>query len=68
VVDKYQGQGLGTLLMRHLARLARDAELRELIAEVLPENAPMMKVFERSGLKLATKAEPGVLHVSLQLV
>ena len=68
VVDKYQGLGIGTQLMRHLARIARDAGLRELVAEVLPENAPMMKVFERSGLKLATKAEPGALHVSLQLV
>jgi GNAT superfamily N-acetyltransferase len=39
VVDDYQGQGIGTILMRHLAVLARDAGLKELIAEVLPENS-----------------------------
>jgi GNAT superfamily N-acetyltransferase len=39
VVDDYQGQGIGTFLMRHLAVLARDAGLKELIAEVLPENS-----------------------------
>jgi RimJ/RimL family protein N-acetyltransferase len=67
VVDKYQGQGIGTALMRHLATLARDAGLKELIAEVLPENAPMLKVFEKSRLKRSTKSENGVVHVALQL-
>ena len=67
VVDKYQGQGIGAVLMRHLAALARSAGLKELIAEVLPENTPMLKVFEKSGLKLATKQEDGVVHVALQL-
>ena len=67
VVDKYQGQGIGAVLMRHLAALARGAGLKELIAEVLPENTPMLKVFEKSGLKVETKTEDGVVHVALQL-
>jgi len=37
VIDDYQGQGVGTLLMRHLAIIARKAGLRELIAEVCRE-------------------------------
>jgi len=67
VVDKYQGQGIGGSLMRHLTTLARDAGLKELIAEVLPENIPMLKVFENSGLRLSAKQEDGVVHISLQL-
>jgi RimJ/RimL family protein N-acetyltransferase len=67
VVDKFQGQGIGRLLMHHLASLARDAGLKELIAEVLPENTPMLKVFEKSGLKLQTTQEDGVVHVTLEL-
>jgi len=67
VVDKYQGQGIGTVLMRHLAALARNAGLKELIAEVLSENTPMLKVFAKSGLKLETKQEGEVVHVALQL-
>src|SRR5262249_39311910 len=38
VVDAYQGQGLGVLLTRHLVELARAAGLKQLVAEVLPEN------------------------------
>src|SRR6516162_450204 len=33
VIDRYQGQGIGTALMRQLAEIARAAGLRELIAE-----------------------------------
>jgi RimJ/RimL family protein N-acetyltransferase len=67
VVDKYQGQGIGSSLMRHLASLARDAGLKQLIAEVLPENTPMLQVFKHSGLALTTRQETGVVHVALQL-
>jgi RimJ/RimL family protein N-acetyltransferase len=51
VVDAYQGQGIGTILMRHLAGLAREAGLKELIAEVLPENTAMLKVFNKFGFR-----------------
>jgi RimJ/RimL family protein N-acetyltransferase len=67
VVDKYQRKGIGAALMRHLVAIARIAGLQELIAEVLPDNLPMLKVFEKSGLNLTTKRESGVLHVSLDL-
>jgi RimJ/RimL family protein N-acetyltransferase len=67
VVDQYQGQGIGAALMRHVAAIARAAGLEELIAEVLPDNIPMLKVFEKSGFRLSTRREPQVVHVSLRL-
>jgi RimJ/RimL family protein N-acetyltransferase len=67
LVDEYQGQGLGAALMRHLAALARDAGLEEFIAEVLPENLAMLKVFQKSGLNPATKRAAGAIHVRLPL-
>jgi hypothetical protein len=39
-----------------------------LIADVLPENASMMKVFEKSGLKMRSTREDGVVHVTLDLI
>ena len=67
VVDEYQGQGIGAALLRHLALLARDAGIKELIAEVLPENLPMLKVFQNSGLDLQTKHRAGVVDVTLKV-
>ena len=67
VVDQYQGQGIGTALMYHLATIARGAGLKELIAEVLPDNVPMLKVFEKSGSLLSMKREPQVVHVVVRL-
>jgi GNAT superfamily N-acetyltransferase len=67
VVDQYQGQGLGAALMHHLAVIARSAAIKELVAEVLPDNVPMLKVFEKSGFPISKRREPQVVHVSLQL-
>jgi RimJ/RimL family protein N-acetyltransferase len=67
VVDEYQGQGIGRALMRHLVAIARDAGLRELVAEVLPDNIPMRMVFEKSGLRCNMKREGAVVHVALHL-
>src|SRR3954447_13379355 len=55
VVDEHQGQGIGAALMRHLAAIARRSGFNELIAEVLPENVPMLKVFENSGFHLTRR-------------
>ena len=66
VVDAYQGQGIGRALMRHLAGIAREAELKELTAEVLPDNISMLKVFEKSGLPLKVERSQAV-HITFQL-
>jgi GNAT superfamily N-acetyltransferase len=67
VVDQYQGQGIGAALMRHLIAIARRAGIKELVAEVLPENTAMLKTFRKSGLHLTTRREPNVVHVTLQV-
>jgi RimJ/RimL family protein N-acetyltransferase len=68
VVDEFQGLGLATALLRHLTALALAAGVREFIAEVLPDNAAMLRVFERSGLRMQRDRESGVVHITLQLV
>src|SRR4051812_25062171 len=67
VIDDYQGQGLGTLLMRHLAVFARTAGLKQLIAEVLQENAAMRKVFSKFGFQTHRGMDPQVMHLVLTL-
>ena len=65
IIDAYQGQGIGSALMRHLAALGHEAGLRELIAEVLAENVRMLNVFEHSGLAMDTRRVGTVVHVTL---
>jgi RimJ/RimL family protein N-acetyltransferase len=67
VVDQYQGHSIGAALMRHLIAIARHAGLTELIADVLPDNIPMLKVFEKCGLRVSTRHESRSVRVSLQL-
>lgn len=67
VIDRYQGQGIGALLVRHLIIVARASGLHELIAEVLPENQSMLHLFQKSGLAVSVVTEPEVLHVTMQL-
>ena len=65
--DQYQGLGIGSALLRHLATLARGAGIAELIAEVMPDNTSM-KVFEKCGFRLNTRRESLVVHVTLHLI
>jgi RimJ/RimL family protein N-acetyltransferase len=67
VDDPHQKRGIATHLIAHLIEIARASGLEEFVAEVLPENVPMLKVFERCGLAMTTHHERGVVHVTLAL-
>lgn len=68
VVDAYQGQGIGALLTRHLVSLARAAGLKQLAADVLPENMAMRKVLDKFGFRTARSVDPQVVHLTLPLI
>jgi GNAT superfamily N-acetyltransferase len=67
VLDQFQRRGIGLILLRHLASIARAAGLRGLVAEVLPENAPMLKAFKKCGIPMKTSRDSEIVHVTLQL-
>lgn len=67
VIDKYQGLGIGGLLLRHLIIVARANGLQRFIALVLPANAAMLKVFQKSGVPTVMRRDAGVIHLTLQL-
>ncbi len=66
VADAYQGHGLGMALMHHIAAIGREAGLKEFVAEVLSDNAPMLGVFEYSGLDVKMRREGSTVHVSMR--
>ncbi len=64
VDDAHQGRGIGTLLLEHLARLARANGMELFEADVLGENNQMLEVFAHSGFRAKRSFEGGVFHVS----
>jgi RimJ/RimL family protein N-acetyltransferase len=67
VIDAWQGRGVGAMLARHLTALGREAGLKGLTAEVLPENTAMRRVFEKLGFKPAAMRDPQAIHLELEL-
>ncbi len=63
VADAFQGKGLGTILLGHLAEIAQDAGVTRFGAEVLPENHQMVQVFRDSGFPVQLQSAPGVILV-----
>ena len=63
VADAYQGNGLGTILLAHLAEAAQEQGVSVFEAKVLPHNHRMAEVFRESGFAARTRSEPDVLRV-----
>ncbi|MCO5106123.1 MAG: GNAT family N-acetyltransferase [Burkholderiaceae bacterium] len=56
VADDWQGLGLGSELVRRMARAARTRGLARLHGEVLATNAPMLGLLRRFGARVRTRA------------
>lgn len=67
VLDEYQGLGIGTLLLKHLARIAQMKGIGELVANVLSNNQQMLEVFANSGFLLHSSCEDGIVRVRLEI-
>ncbi|WDL95765.1 GNAT family N-acetyltransferase [Alicyclobacillus sp. ALC3] len=67
VGDAYHGNGLGSLLLAHLAQAAWRNGFRRFEAYVLHENEQMLKVFQASGYELVRRTESTMMHLILPL-
>jgi acetyl coenzyme A synthetase (ADP forming)-like protein len=67
VADELHGRGIGTRLLERLADHASAVGLREFVAEVLPDNRAMLRVFDDAGFQTARALQDGVVEVVLQL-
>ena len=67
VADADQRRGIGTRLLEQLARRAAAAGIERFLAEVLPDNRGMLRVFEHVGFQLKRERESGVVEVELVL-
>ena len=63
VADAFQGRGLGTLLLAHLAEHAHAAGVELLDAEVMSGNRRMIDMFRASGFPVLLRSEGGTHFV-----
>src|SRR6266511_3219626 len=63
--DGFQGRGLGTIMLGQLAESARVQGVELFIAEVLPGNHRMLRVFRDSGFSVRTRSLPGVIMAEM---
>ncbi len=67
VADDQHGRGIGTLLMEHLAALARRRDITQFVAETLPDNAVMLDVFKEAGYAVTFRRSLDTVQVSVDL-
>jgi predicted CoA-binding protein/GNAT superfamily N-acetyltransferase len=66
VDDSWQGQGIGSLLIEHLAAVARRAGIRELVGDVLANNVIMLRTSADLAPGIARDREDfGVVRVQI---
>jgi RimJ/RimL family protein N-acetyltransferase len=67
IQDSFQKQGLGSALFSLLAETAREAGIRTFVAEVLPQNRAMLRLFEVFGESIKKETEDGITHIEVNL-
>ncbi|WP_231633218.1 GNAT family N-acetyltransferase, partial [Streptomyces clavuligerus] len=67
VQDAHQGRGVASALLEHIAAVARERGVRRFVAEVLPANTKMIKVFRDAGYTQRRSFEDGSVHLTLDL-
>jgi acetyl coenzyme A synthetase (ADP forming)-like protein len=65
VADRYQGNGLGTILLGQLVEAGAAHGIRVFEALALPANTRLVEVLRESGLPVELHADRGVLEVRL---
>lgn len=63
VADAWQGHGIATILLAHLAEHADGHGISTFIAEVLPSNHKMITVFRESGFPVEVRRTPDAIEV-----
>jgi acetyltransferase len=67
VTDRFQDQGVGTELVRQLLKIGPQEGVHRFVAQILPENEAMQRVFRKHGFQLRHDAQNRLVHAQLTL-
>ncbi len=65
VADAWQGRGISTVLLAHLAEVAQRHGIATFTAQVLPANHRMIEVFRQSGFPVELHSTPDAIAIEL---
>jgi ribosomal protein S18 acetylase RimI-like enzyme len=68
IADRWQGQGLGTMLLRLLTERAARRGVEALVLEVLPDNRKMLGIIERRWPHASRKRTPDAITITAELI
>jgi acyl-CoA hydrolase/GNAT superfamily N-acetyltransferase len=66
VRDDYQKRGVGSYIVRYIARIARENGIAGFDAEILPDNPPAMRVLHKLGFPVETTVAGGNYHLRVR--
>ena len=67
VGNPWQGQGLGTELLRRLVQIGRDEKLARITARILPDNRDMLAIARKAGFMASYDAANSAYNAVLEL-
>ncbi|HVR71778.1 MAG TPA: GNAT family N-acetyltransferase [Vicinamibacteria bacterium] len=67
VTDPWQGRGVGTLLLEHLARVAAGAGIERFQADILEGNTRMLDVLAGLGFRVEERSRDGVVRAWFEI-
>jgi len=67
VRDDFQSKGVGTEILSYMSYVAKKQGLKMFTADILPENAPVLRLLEKSGVSYEKKFEDGLFSVKIYL-
>ncbi|MCU4183662.1 bifunctional GNAT family N-acetyltransferase/acetate--CoA ligase family protein [Acidiferrimicrobium sp. IK] len=67
VSDEHQGRGIASLLLEHLAAAGRVNGITRFVADTLPENSRMLRVFHDAGFDDVRTFADGVVRVAFPI-
>jgi predicted CoA-binding protein/RimJ/RimL family protein N-acetyltransferase len=68
ISDHFQGKGIGSVMLEHLAAIAQEMGITRFVAEVLPQNRKMLTVFKDAGYAVTHHIEDGVVEVAFDIL
>ena len=67
ISDAFQGKGVGSVLLEHLAAVAQERGVAKFVADVLPQNRKMIQVFNDAGYEVNHHFDNGVIAVAFEI-